>query len=84
MRYVVKFMFVRSMCGQLTHSMQHKAKTPERGGGEEGHVAEWLCSGLQIRVRRFDSGLALTVHRGGGVACSCNTKIKPFARGVSS
>lgn len=22
-------------------------------------MAEWLCSGLQIRVRRFDSGLRL-------------------------
>ena len=26
-----------------------------------GRVAEWLCSGLQIRVRRFNSGLGL--HR---------------------
>ncbi len=26
-----------------------------------GAMAEWLCSGLQIRVRRFDSGLRL--HR---------------------
>ena len=24
-----------------------------------GRVAEWSCSGLQIRVRRFDSGLGL-------------------------
>ena len=24
-----------------------------------GCVAEWLCSGLQSRVRRFDSGLSL-------------------------
>ena len=24
-----------------------------------GRVAEWLCSGLQIRVHRFDSGLGL-------------------------
>ena len=24
-----------------------------------GAMAEWLCSGLQIRVRRFDSGLRL-------------------------
>ena len=25
-------------------------------------MAEWLCSGLQIRVSRFDSGLRLHVH----------------------
>ena len=25
----------------------------------EGWVAEWLCSGLQSRGRRFDSGLSL-------------------------
>jgi hypothetical protein len=24
-----------------------------------GRVAEWLCSGLQIRVRRFNSDLGL-------------------------
>ena len=32
------------------------------GGGstlQTGRVAEWLCSGLQIRVHRFDSGLGL-------------------------
>ncbi len=29
--------------------------------GRLGRVAEWLCSGLQIRVRRFNSGLGL--HR---------------------
>src|SRR5690606_234432 len=27
----------------------------------EGAMAEWLCSGLQIRVRRFDSGLRLQI-----------------------
>lgn len=27
-------------------------------------MAEWLCSGLQIRVRRFDSGLRLQIHAG--------------------
>ena len=26
---------------------------------QTGRVAEWLCSGLQIRVHRFDSGLGL-------------------------
>lgn len=26
---------------------------------QTGAMAEWLCSGLQIRVRRFDSGLRL-------------------------
>ncbi len=26
-----------------------------------GRVAEWSCSGLQIRLRRFDSGLGLQV-----------------------
>jgi hypothetical protein len=25
----------------------------------DGHVAEWLRSGLQIRARRFDSGRGL-------------------------
>jgi hypothetical protein len=28
-----------------------------------GWVAEWLCSGLQSRVRRFDSGLSLHIAR---------------------
>ena len=27
-----------------------------------GCVAEWSCSGLQSRVRRFDSGLSLHDH----------------------
>ncbi len=27
-----------------------------------GCVAEWLCSGLQSRVRRFDSGLSLQIY----------------------
>ncbi len=26
-----------------------------------GWVAEWSCTGLQIRVRRFDSGLSLHI-----------------------
>ena len=29
-----------------------------------GAMAEWLCSGLQIRVRRFDSGLRLQIQQG--------------------
>ena len=29
----------------------------------EGWVAEWLCSGLQSRGRRFDSGLSLHSFR---------------------
>ena len=29
--------------------------------GNLGRVAEWPCSGLQIRVRRFDSGLGLHI-----------------------
>ena len=28
-------------------------------GDVTGRVAEWLCSGLQIRVRRFNSDLGL-------------------------
>ena len=28
-----------------------------------GRVAEWLCSGLQIRVRRFNSDLGLQNER---------------------
>jgi hypothetical protein len=31
-----------------------------------GWVAEWLCSGLQIRVPRFDSGPSLHLLRPGG------------------
>ena len=27
--------------------------------GSDGAVAEWLCSGLQIRLCRFDSGPCL-------------------------
>lgn len=27
-----------------------------------GWVAEWLCSGLQLRVHRFDSGLSLHLN----------------------
>ena len=38
-------------------SMAHRA-WPCRGG-PGGDVAEWLRSGLQIRVRRFDSGRRL-------------------------
>src|SRR5690606_17325523 len=29
-----------------------------------GAMAEWLCSGLQIRVPRFDSELRLQIHTG--------------------
>lgn len=32
-----------------------------RGGSGRGRVAEWLCRGLQILVRRFDSGLGLHI-----------------------
>ena len=28
----------------------------------DGQVAEWLCSGLQSRVRRFDSDLSLHIY----------------------
>ena len=33
------------------------------GNRFEGWVAEWLCSGLQSRGRRFDSGLSLHFFR---------------------
>ena len=33
-------------------------KNPEPDASS-GRVAEWLCSGLQIRVRRFNSDLGL-------------------------
>lgn len=33
-----------------------------------GCVAEWLCSGLQSRGRRFDSGLSLQIRRKAQVA----------------
>ena len=38
----------------------------------QGDVAEWLRSGLQIRVRRFDSGRRLQQNPGDitGLACS--------------
>ncbi len=29
-----------------------------------GWMAEWLCSGLQSRLRRFDSGFSLHTKRG--------------------
>ena len=32
-------------------------------GHVTGRVAEWLCSGLQIRVRRFNSDLGLHLER---------------------
>ena len=28
-----------------------------------GWMAEWLCSGLQSRLRRFDSGFSLQVNK---------------------
>ena len=31
--------------------------------GIRGAMAEWLCSGLQSRVRRFDSGSRLQMFR---------------------
>jgi hypothetical protein len=40
-----------------------------------GLVAEWSCSGLQIRVRRFDSDLGLHCPNG------CDAALKPAAGG---
>jgi hypothetical protein len=40
---------------------KHGPHVGTRRLGRLGRVAEWLCSGLQIRVRRFNSGLGL--HR---------------------
>ena len=40
-----------------------------------GWVAEWLCSGLQSRGRRFDSGLSLVDSPGGGIGRRKGLKI---------
>ncbi len=37
-------------------------KNPDTGFNVTGLVAEWLCSGLQIRVRRFNSDPGLQFH----------------------
>ena len=42
---------------------------------EYGWVAEWLCSGLQSRGRRFDSGLSLVDSPGGGIGRRKGLKI---------
>ena len=46
-------------------------------------MAEWLCSGLQLRVRRFDSDPSLHFPRlcpGGGIGRRCGLKIR-FPKG---
>ena len=40
-----------------------KLRVGMKVNGLEGWVAEWLCSGLQSRGRRFDSGLSLHSFR---------------------
>ena len=45
-----------------------------------GWVAEWLCSGLQSRGRRFDSDLSLMYCPGGGIGRRKGLKIP---RGVT-
>lgn len=52
-------------------------------------MAEWLCSGLQIRVRRFDSGLRLQTNSSRhllhaqfkelGIACLIGCSLKRVA-----
>ncbi len=44
----------------LNASLLTTRTTAGSGEPSDGWVAEWLCSGLQSRVRRFDSGLSLT------------------------
>ena len=41
-----------------------------------GHVAEWLRSGLQNRVHRFNSGRGLEFCRGGGIGIRDGLKIR--------
>ena len=40
-----------------------------------GWVAEWLCSGLQSRVPRFDSGPSLHLYRTDGGPLRLITKV---------
>ena len=40
-------------------------------------MAEWLCSGLQSRLRRFDSGFSLHSFMVNDVSCEICFKIKP-------
>ena len=42
-----------------------------------GAMAEWLCSGLQIRVPRFDSGLRLHHYSSDKALTHCLTKFGP-------
>ncbi len=46
--------FMHLLKGLCQSSLKSKEHLPLNGW-----VAEWLCSGLQSRVRRFDSGLSL-------------------------
>ncbi len=50
-----------------------------------GGVAEWSCSGLQLRVRRFDSDLSLQLSPGGEIGRHKGFKIpRSFERAGSS
>ena len=54
--------------------------------GHPGAVAEWLCSGLQSRVRRFDSAPCLQhfPHPGAVAAKPPGCYIPPTFRGSSA
>ena len=48
-------------------------------------MAEWLCSGLQSRVRRFDSDFRLQIKPHGGVAeCLCDKGCNPYTGRLKS
>ena len=58
-------------------------------GNPFGGMAEWLCSGLQSRVRRFDSDFRLhtiqAVSPYGGVAeCLCDKGCNPYTGRLKS
>ena len=79
--------------------LEHLTQTAELAGGfaapfgagasPSGGVAKWLCSGLQSRVRRFDSDFRLhtiqAVSPYGGVAeCLCDKGCNPYTGRLKS
>ncbi len=50
---------IPSVVVQTTGVSWFKGSTDDNDPVTPGWVAEWLCSGLQIRVPRFDSGPSL-------------------------
>ena len=45
--------------GVASSSLVSRSKLPVFWALKNGRMAEWLCSGLQLRVRRFDSDSGL-------------------------